>query len=311
MAGIAGALAGAIPVVGPIASLASSIFGGIMTGNRNRRVGEQIANVNEGTANDVLAATGRGMGGVAQAGNQAIQNVGNATTSANETLQGGLDKITGQLDPYLQAGAKGVNALSEFATTAPKFTYQDYANDPAFAFQMDQGKQAIQNSAAAQGLASGGNVLKDLTKYGQGLASTYYNDAFDRYMRQRDSQLQGLTALTGAGQTATGQYSGAVQNTTGQQSQNTVNNGRYAGDTGMDVAQFLANLDLQGTKTAGDYRIQGAQARGAGLLGQTNALTTMGNQLAQVIPQIAGARRPSSGGGSNNPLIINNAAGII
>lgn len=304
MAGIAGALAGAIPVVGPIASLASSIFGGIMTGNRNRRVGEQIANVNEGTANDIVDATGRSMGNIANAGNTAISAVGNATASANDTLNGGLDKVAGALNPYMTGGAKGVNALADFATTAPKFTYQDYANDPAFQFEMDQGGQAIQNRAAAQGLASGGNVLKELTNYGQKLASTYYNDAFDRYMKQRDSQLDALTKLTNTGLDATGKYGDAVNNTNTTISKNVMDNGKYAGDTSLDVADFLSKLDIGGAKTAGDYRIAGAQARGAGLLGQANALTSTANQVAQTLPQLAGNLR-------RNPLIINNASGII
>lgn len=283
----------------PIASIAGSIFNGIYGGNRYRRVGENIANVQEGTAQNIINSTGAGQGMVAQAGNDAMTQVNNATTNANNILQGGMDQQTNNLNPYLQTGAAGANALQQFATHAPSFTYQDYANDPAFAFQMQQGNQAINNSAAARGGAVGGNVLKDLTTFGQGLASTYYNDAFDRYMRGRDSQLNALTAATNTGLTASSQFNSAVQNGTNQQAGNVLAAGRYGGDTNLNVAQFLANFGRSGEQAAGDYHIAGAQSRGAGLLGQANAVTGMVNQGTNALSSPVTLGSSGSGGTTN------------
>ncbi len=44
-------------------------------------------------------------------------------------------------------------------------------NDPSYQFRLDQGNQAINRSAAAKGMSNSGNVLAELMKYGQGMAS--------------------------------------------------------------------------------------------------------------------------------------------
>jgi hypothetical protein len=251
-------------IAAPVIGLAGSLFNGIFAGNRTRRVGEMIANTNEGASNDILAATGAGQGAVANAGNQAITAVSDARDNANNIL-----------NPYASAGMAGTEALTQMATNPAKFTYADYANDPAFQFEMDQGTNAINHSAAARGLASSGNVLKDLTRFGQGLAATYYNDAFNRYMQGRGLQQAAATTLAGQG-----------LNAAGQQANNYMNTGQYVGNTGMDVANFFANFGLQGQNLAAGYRVAGQNARGAGLLGQANAVTGMVNQAAQTIPQI-------------------------
>jgi hypothetical protein len=268
-------------IAAPVIGLAGSLFNGIFAGNRDRRVGEMIANTNEGASNDILTATGAGQGAVANAGNHAITAVSDARDNANNIL-----------DPYNQAGQAGLKTLTDFATKPARFTYADYANDPAFQFEMDQGTNAITHNAAARGLASSGNVLKDLTRFGQGLAATYYNDAFNRFMQGRGLQQAAATTLTGQG-----------MNAAGQQSANTMNTGQYVGDTGMDVANFFANFGLQGQNLAANYRVAGQNARGAGLLGQSNAITGAVNQIAQTAPQIVPTSSVPRASGSNVPIV--------
>jgi hypothetical protein len=60
-----------------------------------------------------------------------------------------------------------------------KFTYADYVPttaadlyaDPSYQFRVDQGLQALTNSAAARGIANTGGTLKDFLNYGQNAAS--------------------------------------------------------------------------------------------------------------------------------------------
>ena len=47
---------------------------------------------------------------------------------------------------------------------------------PAYNFALDQGNQAINRSAAAKGMLNSGNVLAELAKYGQGMASQQYGN---------------------------------------------------------------------------------------------------------------------------------------
>jgi hypothetical protein len=137
-------------------------------------------------------------------------------------------------------------------------------------------------------MAAGGNVLKELQKYGTGLAASNYQDAFNRYMSSQQNQLQKLQALTGAGLTAAGGMSqGALGTANLAQGAE-----QWAGGLGsqnqMDVAKFLAGLGMTGNQIAADYRIGGEQARQAGRLGQMNTVLGMSNQLQQSVPALVG-----------------------
>ena len=56
------------------------------------------------------------------------------------------------------------------------------ANDPAYQFQLKEGLNAVQNSAAARGTLKTGGTLKGLEQYAQGLASTYNDKYYGRDM---------------------------------------------------------------------------------------------------------------------------------
>jgi hypothetical protein len=79
--------------------------------------------------------------------------------------------------------------------------FYNYA-DPGYAFQLQQGTQALQNSAAAGSGALSGAALKDLLKYNQDYAGTAYNDAFNRYQTQQGNIFSRLSSLAQLGQNA-------------------------------------------------------------------------------------------------------------
>ena len=68
---------------------------------------------------------------------------------------------------------------------------EQFQASPGYQFRLDQGMDAIQNSAAARGQLGAGNTLKAIQGYGQGLASEEFNNYTNR-----------LSALAGVGQTA-------------------------------------------------------------------------------------------------------------
>lgn len=73
-------------------------------------------------------------------------------------------------------------------TPPPAFSYADFqapsyteaANDPGYQFRLQQGTQALQNSAAARGTLNDSGTLKALTDYGQGAASQEYQNVWNR-----------------------------------------------------------------------------------------------------------------------------------
>lgn len=66
------------------------------------------------------------------------------------------------------------------------------ANSADYKFRFNQGQQALERSAAARGMTGSGNVLAELAKYGQGMASNAYGAEADRLagMSRQANQFQ-------------------------------------------------------------------------------------------------------------------------
>ena len=58
------------------------------------------------------------------------------------------------------------------------------AKNPYYQFQMQQGLQGIERGAAAKGTLLTGGTLKALDRYGQGVASAFGDQAYDRGMQE-------------------------------------------------------------------------------------------------------------------------------
>ena len=126
-----------------------------------------------------------------------------------------------------------------------------FTQDPGYAFRLSEGMKGLERSAAARGGLLGGAQMKAVEKYGQGMASQEYQNAYNRALTEYNANVarestgyNRLAALAGIGQTATGQISGA------------------AGSLGSN----LGNLYYGAGTAAG-----GAQA--AGYMGMANALS--------------------------------------
>jgi hypothetical protein len=141
----------------------------------------------------------------------------------------------------------GVGALSQLTDgTKPggdfnrSFTLADFNADPGLAFRMQQGRDAVEGSAAARGgLLSGGN-LTALTNYGQQFGSQEYGKAYDRFNNDMSTRFNRLSSIAGNGQTAT-------TNT--------------------------AQMDAAATESANQTRMGSANATASGIMGQANGLT--------------------------------------
>jgi len=79
-------------------------------------------------------------------------------------------------------GAAGSNALN--------FDYGGFTETPGYQFRVDQGRQAIERSAAARGGLNSGATMKALQNFGQGMAADEYGTFYNR-----------LGAMSGTGQT--------------------------------------------------------------------------------------------------------------
>lgn len=276
-----------------------------------------VAKANDAAGTGVLDASTRSQGDVQGAldaantnVNAAGANITSATNSGNATLQGLLDSNQKNLQPGIQSGIQGNQQLQDYAANMPKFTAptaDDVAKTPGYQFQLQQGANAITNQAAAQGLSQGGKALTDLTQYGQGLAGTYYQNAFnnakDSFNTNQNATLSNLQALIGAGNTANSQNLQAGESFGAPQATNTIN----AANNNASLQQFLGGLntsgqenrgatDVNGSIAGGNYFVNGANATAAGQLANGQGLADLLGKTSEAVGVIPGL------GGSSGTL---------
>lgn len=129
-----------------------------------------------------------------------------AAASQNEALQ----------KPWLDAGSKALTrldaGLQPGGEYTKRFTMDDATNSPAEQHALQQGTQAIQNSAAAKGGLINSNVMQDLTKFGQENAASYQNQAFNQWNVQQNRDLGAQQSLAQVGQTSASNVADANSN---------------------------------------------------------------------------------------------------
>ena len=77
-----------------------------------------------------------------------------------------------------------------------------YEESPYYNFLLEEGLKARERSASATGTLGSGERLKDIERFGQGLASTEYNNYVDNWLK---TKINPRMALSGAGQVSAGQ----------------------------------------------------------------------------------------------------------
>jgi len=84
------------------------------------------------------------------------------------------------------------------------FTPQDFLNnlDPGYQFQLQTGGQAIRNADTPGVGALSGPALKDLMSFNQGMASTGYQNAYNRFQTTNQNIFSRLSGIAGLGQNA-------------------------------------------------------------------------------------------------------------
>jgi hypothetical protein len=129
------------------------------------------------------------------------------------------------------------------------FTGADLADDAGYKFRMAQGTRAVQGSAAARGGVLNGGVLKELLRYGQGVASDEFQNAYSRHSNDQTTRFNRLATIAGIGQQATGQTAALGAAT----ASNIGNNITQAGNSRAAGYVAAGNAINQGVSTIGNY----------------------------------------------------------
>lgn len=137
----------------------------------------------------------------ASAANSAAKKQSKAAKKAAKIQQDALNQQLALSKPYVNAGT---NALAQYQKLAPykDFGMAQFKADPGYQFRLSEGLKAIERSAAAKGLLQSGGTLKGIEQYGQNLASDEYQNAFGRYLTEREARMNPYSFLIGIGQGA-------------------------------------------------------------------------------------------------------------
>jgi len=143
-----------------------------------------------------------------------------AARSAADTTSAGAVRAAEiqaeQRKPWVEAGTEALKRLKEGLAPggeyAKKFSMADAQNMPAMQFTLEQGLGALQQSAASKGGLLSTNTLQDLTKYAEGVAGTFENQAFNQWLAQQQTQLGAQQSLAQVGQTNVNQVADAASN---------------------------------------------------------------------------------------------------
>ena len=294
--------------IGAIIGAAGSVVSGLIGSGGARGAGKTIAKTGQAVGDQIQQTTAQGQQGATQAASAAQGLVQNGSTTANQYLNNALTNVTGATSPYQTVGNTATANLNAAyqpgGSLAGQFmgggTFQaptaaEAMATPGYGFQLQQGQQAIQRQAAAAGGLNSGATAKSLDAYSQGLASTYYQQAYNNaqstyntnfntglqgYQTNYGNTLNSLLAGSNLGLQGTSIYSNAALGT-GQNLANSTNTAaQYMGNVGLQGAEYSGTLGLQGQNLAGQYFMQGAQGTAAGQVGNANAWANTVNGIA-------------------------------
>ncbi|MDM1720529.1 DNA transfer protein p32 [Acinetobacter towneri] len=190
----------------------------------------------------VIGSAAVGAAGSAYASKQSSKAAKTQAASADrasQIQQENFEQTRKDLMPYKQAGDTSLNQLMGQMTPDGYFnqtyTGQDIYSDPSYQFRLQQGQDAIQSSAAAQGGLLSGATLKALQNYGQESASQEFSNAYNRFNADQTNRYNRLSNLVGIGQNAAAQVGNA-----GAQTSQAIANNTMAGANSITAGQVAS-----------------------------------------------------------------------
>jgi hypothetical protein len=197
----------------------------------------------------VAVAAGVSALGSAYAANQGA----NAQTSASNNAIAEENKMyganTANEQPYMNAGSNAVNLENQYLNG----NYSGFLNSPDYTAAFSQGMKALDAGAAAGGNLWGGGTSADAIQYGQGLATQYANNYWNKISGVAGQGLSATNALAGVGTNTANQIAGQYNNI-GQ-----ANASSYASE-----ANSANNLVNQGANLYGQYMNSSSYGGGTG-----------------------------------------------
>jgi len=188
----------------------------------------------------------------------AAQSLESFQAKALGSLKGGYEEARGELAPYAKAGQWSLGKLQGLYDRPGSI-----AESPWYQFRMGEGTKALTSRLGALGIAGSGAAMKELTQFGQGLASEELDKAYGR-----------LNPLASLGLSAAGSMAGLSAGQGAQEASLYSGTGSQLASLYSGGGQQLANLGLSGVAlplNLGSMYSLAGQQQAAGTMGAANA----------------------------------------
>ena len=129
----------------------------------------------------------------------------------------------------------------------------DFYNNPGYQFTLQQGQNAVNNSAAAKGGLLSGAAAKGIASYTTGLANQTYNSAFQNYLSNRQEGYNELAGTASIGQQGISSANSAAASLGSGMAQNTQAGIMGAGNATAAGVAGAANSVGGGLSSLGQY----------------------------------------------------------
>jgi hypothetical protein len=177
--------------------------------------------------------------GSALYGQRQANNATDAATRASNAEQARqFDLVRSDTAPQRALGAAAIGrlaAVNGYTSDTGTPDMSQFFTSPDYQFNLTEGQNAIDRSAAARGGLLSGAAVKEGTRYASGMASREYGAFVDRLMQQAGLGSTGIGASAAAGANAANNISAATLN---------AGNARASGY--MDTAANVSNAANQG-----------------------------------------------------------------
>ncbi|MFC5861096.1 hypothetical protein ACFPT7_02195 [Acidicapsa dinghuensis] len=208
----------------------------------------------QGSPNAIPGGTGTGAGSASSGQTLSIPGINGSVSIP------GVQGLTGTPNTNLGAFGSLLQQYPGGQFTAP--TAAQAAQTPGYQFALNQGENAVQASAAANGSLLTGGTLNAEQQFGQGLANTNYNNVYNQALQSYNTnyntwannqanQFNRLAAMAGMGQTSAQKLGAAGMQSAGQVAQTLGNTGAAIGQDNMNAASATATGYLNSANTWG------------------------------------------------------------
>ena len=147
-----------------------------------------------------------------------------AAFQANELEKKMYEQSRADQMPWMEQGKNSLAQLGQLTKWGgdfrKPFDMSQFEADPGYQFRLGEANRGVDRAMAARGLTNSGTALRELSRVNQGMASDEFQNAYNRWAQERQTQYNMLSGLANTGQVTGGQLANLGSDYSNQYGQN-------------------------------------------------------------------------------------------